>query len=502
MKWDDQEVKYSATEKEALAVLKAIEHFRGYVFGAQFTVITDAAALTHIKTMRVEGQRRLSRWALSLAEHDMVIKHRAGRLAAAPDALSRVWSAVVVEVQPDEWFDQMWSKTRAGDDEAHDYKIEGGKLFRYCIGMDDAGIPGFVWKRVVQKGMRKETIMKEHERLKHLGYKKCQTSLNHWCWWPRMDAEVKKVIRSCEVCKQVKDPNRKTRVPMGRKPIPSYPFQLVSIDHFGPLPRSRAGNIMLIVALDVFSKFIFLKPTRDGSGGLVAKFLEEEIFLKFGVPEILVSDNARAFMGRQVVELLNRYGIDHWTNAFYHPQANAAERYMRTIAAACRAHVLTREGDHRTWDEAIPEIQMALNAAVNDSTRRSPFATVFGHEYISSGTYFPQLHHPRTRLQESREASDAHFKALRDEVAMRLAESEERNRVRYDLRSRPVNFDIGERIWARNRSLSNASNAFCGKLDVKFIQGIIKDKMGRDVYWVDFSPGKGKKLHANDLIKD
>lgn len=64
VKWDE-EVKYSASEKEALAVLKSIEHFRGYIYESQFTVITDAAALTHIRTMRVEGQRQLFRWALA-----------------------------------------------------------------------------------------------------------------------------------------------------------------------------------------------------------------------------------------------------------------------------------------------------------------------------------------------------------------------------------------------------------------------------------------------------
>lgn len=280
---------------------------------------------------------------------------------------------------------------------------------------------------------------------------------------------VRKVILACEICKQVKSANQKTHVPMGRKPIPSYPFQLLSIDRVGPLPRSKQGNVVLIGALDVLSKFVFLKPARDGSGALVAKFLENDIFLRFGVPEVLISDNARAFMGKQVVLLFNKYGINHWKNAFYHPQANAAERYMKTIAAACRSSVLSAGGDHKKWDESIPEIQMALNSTNSDTTGRFPHSVLFGQEYVSSEGYFPQLSHPRTRLQLSKEELEDHFKTLRENLMIKLSEAEERNKSRYDLRARPVEFKMGEKVWARNRSLSDASQNFCNKLDVKYI---------------------------------
>lgn len=136
-------MKYSATEKEALAVLKAIEHFREYIHGSKFTVITDAAALTHIKTMRVEGQRRLSRWALALAEHDMEIKHRSGRLSVAPDALSRVWAIDTTSPTEDQWYIGIVEKVMKGDEGVKDFKLENGELFRYCIGMDDAGVPTY-----------------------------------------------------------------------------------------------------------------------------------------------------------------------------------------------------------------------------------------------------------------------------------------------------------------------------------------------------------------------
>lgn len=133
--------------------------------------------------------------------------------------------------------------------------------------------------------MTERLIAEEHNRLQHLGYKKCQASLQKWFWWPKLGKEVKKCVQQCLVCKQIKDPVRKTLVPMGRKPIPEAPFQIVEFDHFGQLPRSTKGNVMILVILDVFSKFIILKPLRSGEGKLVAYTLEHEVFLKFGVPE-------------------------------------------------------------------------------------------------------------------------------------------------------------------------------------------------------------------------
>lgn len=65
-KWTSAEKNWAATEKEAASVFKSIEHCRCYVYGCPFTVITDAQALTHIRSIRTDGSSRLSRRALEL----------------------------------------------------------------------------------------------------------------------------------------------------------------------------------------------------------------------------------------------------------------------------------------------------------------------------------------------------------------------------------------------------------------------------------------------------
>jgi RNase H-like domain found in reverse transcriptase/Reverse transcriptase (RNA-dependent DNA polymerase)/Integrase zinc binding domain len=83
------EQRYSATEKEALAVVWSIKRLRPYLEATRFTVRTDHAALTWL--FDVDGDnRRLARWRLCLAEYDFTVKHRLGVIHQPADGLSRL----------------------------------------------------------------------------------------------------------------------------------------------------------------------------------------------------------------------------------------------------------------------------------------------------------------------------------------------------------------------------------------------------------------------------
>ena len=56
---------YSATEREALAVVEGIKHFQTYLYGSRFTVITDHNALRWLMNIK-EATGRLARWSLRL----------------------------------------------------------------------------------------------------------------------------------------------------------------------------------------------------------------------------------------------------------------------------------------------------------------------------------------------------------------------------------------------------------------------------------------------------
>ncbi|KAL6419609.1 hypothetical protein ACFW04_013697 [Cataglyphis niger] len=82
------EQNYNTTEKELLAIVWAVKHFRLYVYGTKFKIITDHKPLIWLFNVNDPGLI-LIRWRLKLEEYDYEIIHKAGRANANADALSR-----------------------------------------------------------------------------------------------------------------------------------------------------------------------------------------------------------------------------------------------------------------------------------------------------------------------------------------------------------------------------------------------------------------------------
>ena len=83
------QLSWAATDGECFGVIWAVKHFRPYLYGRHFTVLTDHAALVYLMTSSNLGGRLL-RWSVALQEYHFTIKYRPGRLHANADALSRL----------------------------------------------------------------------------------------------------------------------------------------------------------------------------------------------------------------------------------------------------------------------------------------------------------------------------------------------------------------------------------------------------------------------------
>lgn len=82
------EKNYSVTEREALALIAGIRHFRSYLYGVHFKVFTNHSAVCWLMQLK-DPSGRLARWALLLQQYDFEIIHRAGLSNGNADALSR-----------------------------------------------------------------------------------------------------------------------------------------------------------------------------------------------------------------------------------------------------------------------------------------------------------------------------------------------------------------------------------------------------------------------------
>jgi len=90
-KFNKHQLNYSTIEKEALALLLALQHFEVYLGSSNLpvTVFTDHNPLVFLSRMYNQNQR-LMRWALVLQNYNVEIKHKKGVDNVMADALSRV----------------------------------------------------------------------------------------------------------------------------------------------------------------------------------------------------------------------------------------------------------------------------------------------------------------------------------------------------------------------------------------------------------------------------
>jgi RNase H-like domain found in reverse transcriptase/Reverse transcriptase (RNA-dependent DNA polymerase)/Integrase zinc binding domain/Integrase core domain len=501
---------YSSVERELLGILFAIEKFRPYVEGTKFKVITDCYSLLWLNNLK-NPSGRLARWSVRLRQHNFDLIHRKGANNVVPDALSRIPDSVIeiasfnIDIDRiDPWYDQLRSKILDDPNKYPQWKVENDFILKYIPSHLPVNNNIIDWKYLVPKPQRIEIIKSCHDLAisSHLGFYKTLNRVQERFYWPKMRRDIVKYVRNCNVCESQKFPNSKQMGLMGREKICRVPFQIIGLDLIGPLPLSKNGNRYILVISDWFSKYSLLFPLRDATSKHIEKHLENDLFLVFGVPEIVICDNGPQFVGKAFRDLCRAYEVKKiWHNAVYSPQVNFVERNNRTIETALRCFV----GSHREWDKEIFKIQQALNTARHEVTGFSPAFLVFGRHIPLSGNYFSQnpIENDLEITPGDRTQYAVGLKDIKDvfcKVRERLHIAYGRNMKSYNLRKRDAEFNVGDKVWRLNKVLSNAANRFSAKLAPRYILSEVSKKFSKLVYeLIDSNGNKAGKWHIKDL---
>ena len=95
----------------------------------------------------------------------------------------------------------------------------------------------------------------------HFGVGNIVVKLHRYCYWPRANEIVYKYIKGCVMCATSKPSNKKLGLytPI---PLPSCPWESVSMYFMGRLPMSRKGHDYLYVVVDRFNNMCILMPCK------------------------------------------------------------------------------------------------------------------------------------------------------------------------------------------------------------------------------------------------
>ena len=98
-------------------------------------------------------------------------------------------------------------------------------------------------------------------------------------------------------------------------------FDVWCIDFMGLFPSSY-GHKYILLAVDYVSKWLEAIPTITCDAKVVLHFIRSNIFLRFGTPRAIISDEGSHFYNKLFTLLLAKYGVKHRVSLRYHQQSN------------------------------------------------------------------------------------------------------------------------------------------------------------------------------------
>nr|CDJ86255.1 RNA-directed DNA polymerase (reverse transcriptase) and Integrase domain containing protein [Haemonchus contortus] len=353
--------KYSQIEKEALAIIFAVQKFHRFIHGRHFTLRTDHKPLISIfgtrKGVPVYTANRLQRWATTLLNYNFSIQYVKTSEFGQADALSRLIGLqspepedrAIASVDADLCAEVMdnchrlpvsFSSVQAATTADHTLiqvigYIRSGKwpkvnrespFWPYYNRRESLSTIGSCLltsnRLVIPKSLQRRVLQALHKA--HPGQTRMKMLARSYVYWPSMEADIEKLVRNCATCaQQAKDP---VKTELQSWPKPLTPWTRVHADFAGPLD----GNFYLVI-VDAFSKWPEIIQMNSMTTSATIKVLTK-VFAQFGNPHTLVTDNGTQFTSATFVDFCRRRGIKHVRSPPFHPQSNGqAERFVDTF---------------------------------------------------------------------------------------------------------------------------------------------------------------------------
>lgn len=447
------EKRYCQTEKEALALVWAVEHFNMYLYGLkEFELITDHKPLEVIFGPRSKPCARIERWVLRLQAYNYKVVYCPGKNNIA-DSLSRLCPNHNSDSHDDEHhinkivefarpmavaMEDIVDKSKSDEDiqlvksalsgNNWDPKVNNYKLFEHELWLHgDILLRGN--KIIIPTVLRKQVLASAHEG--HPGIVATKSRLRTKVWWPKIDKDAENMVKSCKSCTLVSGPS--LPVPMKRRELPIQPWTDIAIDFLGPLPSGHN----LLVAIDYYSRYKEIKIMKSITSNETINVLKE-IFSRLGIPVSITSDNGRQFVSEEFKSFCSEFGIKLYNSIPYWPQQNGeVERQNRDILKRLKISQCQKSD----WKDDLLCYLMMYNSTPHSTTGKTPAELFFNRQF-------------RDKIPS---AVDVENRRMDLEVYDKDKTAKEKGKFIEDRKRKAVNneINIGEKVYVKNMIKEN-----------------------------------------------
>ncbi|KAL7641867.1 UNVERIFIED_CONTAM: hypothetical protein RMT77_007741 [Armadillidium vulgare] len=399
------ETRYSAFSRELLAMYLANKHFRYFLEGRSFHILTDHKPITFAMQSRQERQSpREARHLEYVSQFTTDIRHIHGVDNHTADALSRIEINVSSSLSPVD-FEGLAVAQESEDISLPDFtslhlqSLHLPGIARPLVCDTSTGSP----RPLVPSSFRKQVFHLLHD-LAYPGISATQKLVASRFVWPNMQCDLKTWARACLSCQRNKI-HRHTKAPLGEFLPPGERFQHVHVDLVGPIPPSD-GCSYLLTCVDRFTRWPEAIPIPNITAETVAKAFLVHWVSRFGVTETITTDQGRQFESHLWRDFMSLLGTSRIRTSAYHPAANGmVERFHRQLKASLAAHPRSER-----WTEALPFVLLGIRSAMKEDLQCTSAELVYGSPLRLPGEFFdpsvsPASSDPYTYLSRLRQCS-------------------------------------------------------------------------------------------------
>ena len=466
---------YSAYDKELLGIIFAFGKWHQFLYGAIYPikVLTDHSNLQYFRQRHLLSNRHVN-WKLFLQNYEFKLSYRPGSANVVADALSRradfvgevngtsgtsLREKVSDMILPNEYWEE---------------KAEMSTLKQ--IRNED--------KRFVESEVeRQEIIQKRHDSLiaGHFGQQRTYELIKRDFYWPKMLMDIQKYITSCSICQKIKPSRKKPNGKLMPLPIATGPWKSIAMDFIVKLPVSNGFDSILVI-VDRFSKMSHLIACKESiDAETFAELFLKSVVKYHGLPKDIVTDRGTLFTSRFWRSLCKKLDIETKLSTSAHPQTDGqSERTNQTLEQYLRAFVNYKQDN---WSELLHFAEIAMNNAVNSSTKRSPFEINLGYHPDFDGlgndekTQVPSLDMFTEKMKNIWTETISNLK----DTAKRMKKNSENLRVEMKL-------NVGDLVWLDTEHLRRKRPS--RKLDFKRIGPFkIVEKINDNAYRLKLPEG-------------